>query len=56
MHATNPSSPDRTYYQAVKARRNGDGQIAVLAVARKLARRCYHTLRELGPEAWAAAA
>jgi transposase len=55
MGATHPSSPDHTYYQAVKANHGGDGQIAVISVARKLARRCYHTLRELG-EAWSEAA
>jgi hypothetical protein len=40
----------------VKARHQGDAQIAILSVAHKLARRCYHTLRELGSEAWPAAA
>ncbi len=55
MSATNVSSPDHAYYLGVKARRQNDGQIAVMAVARKLARRCYHTLRELG-EAWSEAA
>ena len=56
LHASRVSSPDHAYYQAVKARRQGDAKIAILAVTRKLARRCYHTLRELGPEAWPAAA
>ena len=56
LHASRVSSPDHAYYQAVKARRQGDAKIAVLAVARKLARRCYHTSRELGPEAWPTAA
>lgn len=56
IHASRATSPDRAYYEAVKARRQGDAQIAILAVARKLARRCYHTLRELGPEAWQVAA
>ena len=56
LHASRVSSPDHAYYQAVKARRQGDAKIAVIAVARKLARRCYHTLRELGPEAWPTAA
>lgn len=55
MSATHVSSPDHAYYLGVKARRQNDGQIAVMAVARKLARRCYHTLRELG-EAWSEAA
>jgi transposase len=51
MAATHASSPDHAYYQAVKAKHGGDGKIAVMAVARKLARRCYHTLRQL-EEAW----
>jgi transposase len=42
------SSPDYAYYQSVKKRH--DGKLAALAVARKLARRCYHTLRALDPE------
>ena len=48
--AARPASPDYDYYQHVKARI--DGTRATFAVARKLARRCYHTLRELGDEAW----
>jgi hypothetical protein len=28
------------------------GKRPALSVARKLARRCYHTLREVGDEAW----
>ena len=56
VHASRLSSPDHAYYEAVKARRQGDSKIAILSVARKLARRCYHTLRELGSEAWPAAA
>lgn len=56
VHASRSSSPDHRYYEAVKARHQGDAQIAILSVARKLARRCYHTLRELGSEAWPAAA
>jgi hypothetical protein len=27
-----------------------DGKIAAMSIARKLARRCYHTLRALDPE------
>ena len=42
------SSPDRDYQQA--AERLG-GNRACLAVARKLLKRSYHTLRELGDEA-----
>lgn len=46
--AARDSSPDYTYYQAVKRRH--DGKLAAIAVARKLARRCYHTLRTMDPE------
>ena len=41
-------------YQAI-ARRRGK-KIATTAIARKLARRCYHTLRDLGEDALAPAA
>jgi len=43
------SSPDREYYQQA-AERLGANR-AALAVARKLLKRSYHTLRELGEEA-----
>jgi transposase len=43
-----PAAPDYGYYTSVKKRH--DGKLAALAVARKLARRCYHTLRSLNPE------
>ena len=52
--AARPAAPDYDYYTAFRARR-GAG-LATLSVARKLARRCYHTLRELGEEALAPAA
>jgi transposase len=55
MGATHSRSPDHAYYLAVKKRHRGDGEIAIITVARKLARRCYHTLRELG-DRWAEAA
>lgn len=42
------TSPDRDYYQQVKARH--DGKRAALSVARKVLRRCYHTLRNIDPE------
>lgn len=54
MQASRPRSPDHAYYLQVKQRL--DGQRAAFSVARKLARRCYHTLRELGDEAWLPAA
>ena len=46
-----PTSPDRAYYEQL-ARRIG-GNRACLALARKLLKRCYHTLRELGEDALA---
>jgi transposase len=52
--AARPSAPDYRYYTATRDRRTGG--LATLPVARKLARRCYHTLRELGEEALAPAA
>jgi len=48
MAASRATSPDRAYYQAVKQRH--DGKIAAISMARKLARRCYHTLRQMDPE------
>lgn len=44
-HASRATSPDHAYYCAVRARI--DAKRAALSVARKLARRCYHTLRQL---------
>lgn len=44
-------SPDREYYLATKERIGGNR--ACLAVARKLLKPSYHTLRELGEEALA---
>lgn len=49
--AARPSSPDHDYYLAVRARH--DHPRACLSVARKLCRRAYHILRELGEEALA---
>lgn len=42
------AAPDHAYYSSVKQRH--DGKLAALATARKLARRCYHTLRSIDPE------
>jgi transposase len=42
-------SPDRAYYLEAKERVGGNR--ACLSVARKLLKRSYHTLRELGEEA-----
>jgi hypothetical protein len=38
VYAGRPSSPDHAYFQQVKARLGG--QLALLSMARKLARRC----------------
>jgi transposase len=48
--ACRPTSPDRADYLALKARGLSHPR-ASLTIARKLARRCFHTLRELGPAA-----
>ncbi|MGH9247689.1 MAG: IS110 family transposase [Acidimicrobiales bacterium] len=48
MSASRATSPDRSYYQAVKQAH--DGKLAAISMARKLARRCYHTLRAIDPE------
>jgi transposase len=42
-------APDHDYYAATKKAHNG--KVAALSIARKLARRCYHTLRSIDPEA-----
>jgi transposase len=47
--ARRPASPDHQYYVETAARLGGNR--ACLAVARKLLKRSYHTLRELGEEA-----
>ena len=47
--ARHPRSPDRAYYEQAAARLGGNR--ACLAIARKLLKRSYHTLRELGDEA-----
>lgn len=49
--AARTSSPDHDYYVAVRDRLGG--KRPALSVARKLARRCHHTLRDLGEAAWA---
>jgi transposase len=49
--AARASSPDHAYYRQVRDRLGGNR--ASLAVARKLARRCYHTLAALGEQAYA---
>jgi transposase len=49
--AARASSPDHAYYTQVRDRLGGNR--ATLAVARKLTRRCYHTLGALGEQAYA---
>jgi transposase len=51
--ARRPSSPDRAYYEQAAQRLGGNR--ACLAVARRLLKRSYHTLAELGEEALAPA-
>jgi transposase len=51
--ARRPGSPDHDYYVEAAARLGGNR--ACLPVARKLLKRSYHTLRELGEEAMAPA-
>ena len=50
--ARHPRSPDRAYYEQAAERLGGNR--ACLALARKLLKRSYHTLRELGDDALAA--
>jgi transposase len=47
--ARRPASPERDYYDQAAARLGGNR--ACLSVARKLLKRSFHTLRELGEEA-----
>jgi transposase len=48
--AARSASPDHAYYVHVRDRLGS--KRATLSVARKLTRRCHHTLRALGDEAW----
>jgi transposase len=48
--AARQTSPDHAYYDAIRERLGG--KRPALSVARKLIRRCYHALRELGDQAW----
>jgi transposase len=46
--------PDHAYYHKLAAKHDGhNGKNPTLAVERKILRRCYHTLRELGDAALA---
>lgn len=49
QQARHPRSPDREYYLQAAERLGGNR--ACLALTRKLLKRCYHTLRELGEQA-----
>ena len=49
MSATRSASPDHHYYRQVRDRTHH--KAAVMSVARKHAKRCYHTLVALGPDA-----
>ncbi|MBV8985863.1 MAG: IS110 family transposase [Acidimicrobiia bacterium] len=42
------TAPDHEYYARVK--KAHDGKLAAISTARKLARRCYHTLRDIDPD------
>ena len=50
--ACQPASPDHADYLALKARGLSHTR-ASMTIARKLARRCFHILRDLGPDALA---
>jgi len=54
VYATRPRSPDYAYYRQL--REHLEAHIALITIARKLARRCYHTLRNTGPAAFETAA
>jgi transposase len=52
--AARRGSPDYAYYRRLAAKHDGhNGKNPTLAVERKILRRCYHTLRELGDAALA---
>ena len=52
--AARRGSPDHAYYHKLAAKHDGhNGKNPTLAVERKILRRCYHTLRELGDAALA---
>jgi transposase len=48
-NASHQRSPDHDYYADVKDHLNG--KLATISMARKLARRCFHVLRALDPDA-----
>ena len=54
VYAARPSSPDYAHYRRLRLRL--EAHIALITIARKLVRRCYHTLRNTGDVAFEAAA
>ena len=48
QNSSHATAPDHDYYAAVK--KTHDAKLAAISVARKIARRCYHTLRSVDPE------
>jgi transposase len=54
VYAARPTSPDYAYYRQLRQRL--EAHLALITIARKLARRCYHTLRNVGDAAYPAAA
>lgn len=54
VYAARPSSPDYPYYRQLRQRL--EAHLVLITIARKLARRCYHTLRNLSDDAHPAAA
>jgi hypothetical protein len=54
VYASRPTSPDHDEYRRLRQRL--EGHLVLITLARKLARRCYHTLRNAGEAAFPAAA
>ena len=54
VYAARPSSPDHAEYRRLRQRL--EPHLVLITIARKLARRCYHTLRNVGGDAFPAAA
>jgi transposase len=54
VYAARPSSPDYPYYRQLHQRL--DAHLVLITIARKLARRCYHTLRNVANAAYPTAA
>ena len=54
VYAARPTSADYAYYRQLRQRL--EAHLALITIARKLARRCYHTLRNVGDAAYPIAA